>query len=190
MAAFYRARPGGNPPPPGGNSQRFSGLHEDYPPFFADANGGIRMLRVLCAVTVAAVTLSATMVLAQQNPILARQEIMKKSDEDLKALSKILRDEAPFDAAKVRAAYATMEDSYKKVQSLFPDNSKTGEKTRASPKIWENRADFDVKMAAFIKVAGDAKTKATNEAAFKEVHQAVIKGCDNCHADYRLRRQP
>ncbi len=148
------------------------------------------MIRVLCAVSVVAVISSATMVMAQQNPILARQEIMKKSDEDLKLLSRMMRDEVPYDAAKVSAAYASMEDSYKKVQGLFPDNSKTGEKTRASPKIWENRADFDTKMAAFIKVAGEAKAKATSDAAFKDVHQAVIKGCDNCHADYRMRRQP
>jgi cytochrome c556 len=148
------------------------------------------MIRVFCAVTLAAVALSATIVLAQQNPILARQEIMKKSDDDLKALSRVMRGEAPFDAAKATAAYASMEDSYKKVQGLFPDNSKTGDKTRASPKIWEDRADFDAKMAAFIKVAGEAKTKATNEKAFKVAHQAVIKGCDNCHADYRMRRQP
>jgi cytochrome c556 len=148
------------------------------------------MMRVFCAVTLAAVALSATIVLAQQNPILARQEIMKKSDDDLKALSRVMRGEAPFDAAKATAAYASMEDSYKKVQGLFPDNSKTGDKTRASPKIWEDRADFDAKMAAFIKVAGEAKTKATNEKAFKVAHQAVIKGCDNCHADYRMRRQP
>jgi cytochrome c556 len=148
------------------------------------------MIRALCAVSVAAVTLSATMVLAQQNPILARQEIMKKSDEDLRILSRMMRDEVPYDAAKVSAAYKSMEDGYKKVQGLFPDNSKTGEKTRASPKIWENRADFDAKMAAFIKVAGEAKGKATTAAAFKEVHPAVIKGCDNCHADYRMRRNP
>ena len=130
------------------------------------------------------------MVTAQQNPILARQEIMKKSDEELKALSRVLRDQAPFDAAKATAAYAEMEESYKRLPSLFPDNSKTGDKTRASPKIWENRADFDAKLAGFIKAAGDAKSKATNVTAFKELHQVVIKSCDNCHADYRMRRQP
>ena len=148
------------------------------------------MIRVSCAVTVAAVALSATVVLAQQNPIIARQEIMKKSNDDLKTLSAMAKGEAPFDAAKTSAMYAEMEDSYKKVQGLFPDNSKTGEKTRASPKIWENRADFDTKMAAFIKVAGEAKAKAANETAFKEIHPAVVKACDNCHADYRMRRQP
>lgn len=146
------------------------------------------MIRILSAL--AAVALGATTVLAQQNPILARQEIMKKSDDDLRLLSKMSRGEVPFDAAKASSAYAGMEESYKKAQSLFPDDSKTGEKTRASPKIWENRADFDAKMAAFIKTAADAKAKATNEAGFKEIHPAVIKGCDNCHADYRMRRQP
>jgi len=147
------------------------------------------MIRVFCAVTLAAVASSGTIVLAQQNPILARQEIMKKSNDDLKMLSGMSKGEAPFDAGKVTATYASMEDGYKKVQGLFPDNSKTGDKTRASPKVWEDRADFDAKMAAFIKVAGDAKAKATTEAGFKEIHPAVIKGCDNCHEGYRLRRQ-
>jgi cytochrome c556 len=147
------------------------------------------MVRVLCAASVAAVAWSATIALAQQNPILARQEIMKKSNDDLKMLSAIAKGEAPYDSAKATAAYTSMEDSYKKVQGLFPDDSKTGEKTRASPKIWENRADFDTKMAAFIKVAGEAKAKASSEAGFKEIHPAVVKACDNCHEVYRLRRQ-
>jgi cytochrome c556 len=145
------------------------------------------MIRILCAL--ATVALGATIVMAQQNPILARQEIMKKSNDDLKMLTAMSKGEVPFDAAKAAAAYAAMEDSYKKVQSLFPDNSKTGDKTRASPKVWENRPDFDAKLAAFIKVAGDAKAKATNEAGFKEIHPAVVKACDNCHENYRLRRQ-
>lgn len=145
------------------------------------------MIRTLSVV--AAIALGSTAVLAQQNPILARQEIMKKSDEDLRLLSKMSKGEVPLDAAKASAAYAGMEESYKKAQSLFPEDSKTGEKTRASPKIWENRADFDAKMAAFIKVAADAKAKATNEAGFKEIHPAVVKACDTCHQDYRLRRQ-
>ena len=146
------------------------------------------MIRILFAISV--VTFGTTMVLAQNlAPIKERQEIMKKSDEDLKLLSRMMRDEVPYDAAKVSAAYASMETSYKKAQGLFPDDSKTGENTRASPKVWENRADFDAKLAAFIKVAGDAKGKATRAAGFKEIHPAVIKGCDNCHADYRMRRQ-
>ena len=147
------------------------------------------MLRVSLGITVTVFALSAIPVLAQQNPIVARQELMKKSDDDLKLLSKMTRGEAPYDAGKVTAAYAAMEESYKKVRTLFPDDSKTGDNTRAMPKVWENRADFDAKMAEMVKVAGEAKAKALNEASFKEIHPAVVKACDNCHADYRARRQ-
>ncbi len=146
------------------------------------------MIRILSAF--AAVALGATAVMAQNlAPIKERQEIMKKSDDDLKLLTKMTKGEAPYDAAKVTAAYAGMADHYPKVKTLFPDDSKTGEKTRASAKVWENRADFDAKLADLIKVAGDAKAKATTEASFKEIHPAVVKACDNCHADYRIRRQ-
>ena len=146
------------------------------------------MIRILGAF--AAVALGATAVVAQNlAPIKERQEIMKKSDDDLKLLTKMTKGEAPYDAAKVSAAYAGMADHYPKVKALFPDDSKTGEKTRASAKVWENRADFDAKLADLIKVAGDAKAKATTEASFKEIHPAVVKACDNCHADYRIRRQ-
>ena len=146
------------------------------------------MIRILSAV--AAVAVGATAVMAQNlAPIKERQEIMKKSDDDLKLMTKMTRGEAPYDAAKVTAAYAAMADNYPKVKGLFPDDSKTGEKTRAAAKIWENRADFDAKLVALVKVVGEAKAKATNEAGFKEIHPAVVKACDNCHADYRVRRQ-
>ena len=146
------------------------------------------MIRILSAV--AAVAVGATAVMAQNlAPIKERQDIMKKSDDDLKLMTKMTRGEAPYDAAKVTAAYAAMADNYPKVKDLFPDDSKTGEKTRAAAKIWENRADFDAKLVALVKVVGEAKAKATNEAGFKEIHPAVVKACDNCHADYRVRRQ-
>ena len=146
------------------------------------------MIRILCAVAIGA--LGVTMVMAQNvAPIKERQEVMKKSDDDLKLLTRMTRGEVPYDGAKVTAAYTAMEAAYKKVQTLFPDDSKTGENTRAQPKIWENRADFDAKMAEIIKVTGEAKAKARDEANFKEIHPAVVKACDNCHADYRVRRQ-
>ena len=146
------------------------------------------MIRILGAF--AAVAFCATAVLAQNlAPIKERQEIMKKSDDDLKLLTKMTKGEAPYDAAKVTAAYAGMADHYPKVKALFPDDSKTGEKTRASAKVWENRADFDAKLADMIKVADNARAKATSEASFKEIHPGVVKACDNCHADYRIRRQ-
>ena len=146
------------------------------------------MIRILGAI--AAVALGATAVMAQNlAPIKERQEIMKKTNDDTKVLTAMAKGEAPFDAAKAQALLSGIEERTKKAATLFPDDSKTGEKTRASAKVWENRADFDAKLADMIKVADNARAKATSEASFKEIHPGVVKACDNCHADYRIRRQ-
>jgi cytochrome c556 len=145
------------------------------------------MLRTVLAV--AAIVLGATAVLAQQNPIEVRQELMKHNDEYHKALRAMTKGEAPFDAAKVNAAYANWSDTATKLPGLFPDDSKTGNKTRALPKIWETRADFDAKIAAFAKVVADTKTQVATAEGLNAGFPNVSKACDNCHETYRARRE-
>ncbi|MEA2974690.1 MAG: hypothetical protein QOF19_210 [Alphaproteobacteria bacterium] len=146
------------------------------------------MVRMVLAIV--AIACSATAVLAQQNPIEVRQNLMKRNNDNAKVVTAITKGEAPFDAAKVNAAYTDWADTAKKLPDLFPDDSKTGNKTRASPKIWENRADFNAKIADFAKVVADSKAQATTEAGLKASFPAVIKSCDNCHDTYRTARQP
>src|ERR1700741_3726965 len=106
------------------------------------------MIRILCAVT--AVTLGATVVVAQNlAPIKERQTYMKKVGDDAKVLGAMAKGETPYDAAKVNALATSLEGEGKKFIALFPDDSKTGEKTRAKAEIWQNKADFDAKMADF-----------------------------------------
>ena len=62
----------------------------------------------------------------------------------------------PFDLDKAKAALTTMSDNAAKMPALFPATSKTGD-TAALPAIWENKADFDAKMAKF---SADAKAAA------------------------------
>lgn len=145
------------------------------------------MIRSLC-VTIA-IALGATAVVAQQNPIEARQNIMKRQDEDLKALNAMAKDQAPYDAAKASAAYAGFAEGGAKLRDLFPNDSQTGNNTRASPKIWEDRADFDAKLAEFNKAVADAKAQPATVEGFKAGFGEVTKACDNCHRTYRLRRQ-
>jgi cytochrome c556 len=145
------------------------------------------MVRTVFAV--ALVALGATAVLAQQNPIEIRQGLMKRNDEHHKALRAMTKGEVPFDAAKVDAAYANWSDTAAKLPGLFPDNSKTGNKTRAAPKIWENRADFDAKIAAFAKVVADSKAQVATLDGLKAGYPGVAKACDNCHETYRLKRE-
>jgi cytochrome c556 len=95
------------------------------------------------------------------------------------------RGRVPFDAAKVDAAFAQFADTAAKLPGLFPDNSKTGD-TKASPKVWQNKADFDAKAAEFAKVVAESRPKVKTLDGVKATLSAVGKACDNCHDTYRL----
>ena len=62
----------------------------------------------------------------------------------------------PFDLAKAKAVLATFASRARQGQDLLPDNSKTGGDTASLPAIWENKADFDAKLA---KLSADAKAQ-------------------------------
>lgn len=134
-----------------------------------------------------AVALGASAVIAQSDPIAARMALMKGNNDNAKIVVAMIRGQAPFDAAKVDAAFAQWADTAQKLPGLFPDNSKTGQKTRAAPKIWETKADFDAKSAAFGKAVAENRDKAKASVdGLKVAIGAVGKACDNCHEDYRL----
>jgi cytochrome c556 len=139
---------------------------------------------------ITALALSATVTMAQENPIEVRQNLMKRNNDNAKTVSAMAKGEAPFDAAKVNAAYTDWSDTAKKLPDLFPDNSKTGNKTRAKPEIWTKAADFKMRIADFAKVVADTKTEASTAAGVKTAFPKVIKACDNCHEAFRAPRQP
>jgi cytochrome c556 len=142
--------------------------------------------------SVAAITLTLGLALsvgalmAQSDPIAARMALMKANNDNARVVVPMMRGQKPFDAAAVEAAFAQWADTAQKLPGLFPDNSKTGEKTRATPKIWENKKDFDEKALAFAKVVAENRTKAVASLdGLKEAMSPVGKACDNCHEDYR-----
>src|SRR5947209_1698767 len=98
---------------------------------------------------VAAVAVGITAVAAQQDPIAARRALMKANGEQAKIGSAMAKGEAPFDLAKAKAVFNTYADAAGKMPGLFPDTSKTGGDTTASPKIWEDVNGFRAKFAAF-----------------------------------------
>src|SRR4051812_12548050 len=107
------------------------------------------MIRLVAALS--ALALGATTVVAQNlAPIKERQQIMKKTNDETKVLSAMAKGEAPFDAAKAQALLSGIEERTKKAATLFPDNSKTGEKTRAKAEIWQKKADFDAKLTELV----------------------------------------
>jgi cytochrome c556 len=134
--------------------------------------------------------LGVSAVIAQSSPIAARKALMKANNDNAKIAIQMMRGQAPFDAAKVDAAFAQWADTAQKLPGLFPDNSKTGEDTRATPKIWVTKSDFDAKAAAFAKAVAENRDKAKSSLdGLKAAIPVVGTACDNCHEDYRLTKQ-
>lgn len=132
--------------------------------------------------------LSATASFA--DPIADRQAIMKAVGKAVGSVVPIAKGEAPFDAAAVAAAFATINENVQKmdVAALFPAGSETGD-TTASPKIWEDMAGF---QAAVDKYKADvAAAVAANSAdlpTFQAQFGAVTKNCGACHEVYRIKK--
>lgn len=125
-------------------------------------------------------------VIAQSDPIAARMALMKGNNDNAKIVVAMIRGQAPFDAAKVDAAFAQWAETAQKLPGLFPENSKTGQKTRATAKIWQTKSDFDAKAAAFAKAVAENRDKAKASLdGLKAAIGVVGKACDNCHEDYR-----
>jgi cytochrome c556 len=146
--------------------------------------------RTVVALTALAMAVGTTVVIAQTDPIAARKALMKGNNDGARILVQIMRGQAPLDAAKVDAAFAQWAETAEKLPGLFPDNSKTGGNTRASPKVWQAKADFDAKAVAFGKAVADNRAQAKESVdGLKTAVGLVGKTCDNCHADYRLSAQ-
>jgi cytochrome c556 len=144
------------------------------------------MIRYLSVAAMIAV--GATVAFAQAKggaeAITERKAAMKTVAGANKALNDIAKGDAPFDAAKVAAAYKSMSDAFAKSKTLYPDDSKTGD-TAALPAIWEKKADFQAKLD---KAVADAKATAaavTDVASLKAKHAEFTKSCGACHRDYR-----
>lgn len=143
------------------------------------------ILRSLLAV--AAIAVGVTAVAAQGDPIAQRRAAMKAVGDQNRIASEMIDGKTPFNADAAKKVLATFNDSGTKLQTLFPDNSKTGD-TNALPAIWDNKADFNAKLTKFAIDAKAAEGKVTNLDTFKAELAEVRKSCGGCHQTYRKRQ--
>jgi cytochrome c556 len=142
-------------------------------------------IRTVLAIVVAAVGVTA--VAAQQNPIEARKAIMKANGQQAAVGAKMAKGEEPFSLEKAKTIFVT----YQKVAEahvLWPDNSKTGGETASLPAIWENKADFNAKLAKMAADAKAAEATVTDLDSFKAQYTEVQKNCGGCHQTYRQKK--
>ena len=147
--------------------------------------GASKMIRTAFAVAVLA--FAATALVAQSDPIAARKTLMKANGDQNKVATEMLEGKRPFNLDDAKKVLATFAETGEKAPALFPDDSKTGGDTGALPAIWENKTDFQARLAKFAqdsKAAGDA-TKDLD--SFKVQITEVRKNCGGCHQTYRKR---
>jgi cytochrome c556 len=128
--------------------------------------------------------------MAQSDPIAQRKSLMKENGKHSGTLNRMVRGEDPFDAAKVDVAYAGLADTASKLPPLFASPPPAGADTRALPKIWESKADFDAKLTAFSKAVADNKDKGKSLDELKVSFAALSKACGDCHEPYRRPAPP
>jgi cytochrome c556 len=142
------------------------------------------IVRIALGAAVAA--FAATAVIAQADPIAARKGLMKGIGGANGAITQMLDGKQPYDTAKAKAALMTISENAAKAQPLFPPTSKGGD-TKALPAVWDNKADFDAKLA---KLGADAKAvadKVTDLDSLKANIGAVRQNCGGCHNVYRAK---
>ena len=136
---------------------------------------------------VAGLGLGITAVMAQSNPIAERQQAMKAIGGATREGAAIAKGDVPFDVAKAQGVFKTYAASANRFGTLFPETSKTGGDTTASPKIWEDQAGFKAALAKFEQDAAAGAT-VTDLAGFRTAFGAATKNCGTCHEAYRIKK--
>jgi cytochrome c556 len=141
--------------------------------------------RLVLAAAIAAAGITA--VAAQSDPIAARKALMKGVGDQARIARDMIDGKTPFNADAAKKVLATYEDAAAKMPALFPDNSKAGD-TAALPAVWENKADFNAKMAKFGADSKAAAAQVKDLDSFKAQMSEVGKNCGGCHQTYRKRQ--
>ena len=142
---------------------------------------------VLGALAAAGATWTAwnTGAAAQSDSIQMRQGIMASFGKAVKEPGSMLRHEAPFDLAVVRASFKTIAEGAPKLKALFPEEAKTAQFTDALPTIWQTKDDF-LRIIDQLTAAAEAAGPAVkDDATFRTEWGKVSANCRACHKVYR-----
>jgi len=143
------------------------------------------------ALVVGALLLGAGAVMAQQDLVKQNQDTMKANAKNLGAMVAMVKGEKPYDQATVTAGLAQLDETAKKLPTMFPDSIKgmnPGGDYEVSPKIWDDKAGFQAKIESFAKVVTEAKSKITDLDTLKANAPAIGKECGGCHETFRIKK--
>lgn len=105
-------------------------------------------------------------------------------------LARIARGQSPYDQAAVDGALSSMEQDVPKIAAVFSENPKMNLPDAtygSSPKVWENKADFDSKVAPVLAAIKESKGKITDVASAKAAFDNINGKCNGCHETYQVK---
>lgn len=151
------------------------------------------MIRTVIAT--ATVVIGITAVAAQSEPIIKQRNGLMASmwKDGFAAPYRMSKGRDPFDQQKAEAGLARMEEIVVQLPPLWPPNSKppANPNTRysSSLKIWDNKPDFEAKLAKLTQSVKDSRGKAKDLDSLKAIVTSINQNCDNCHESYQVKNQ-
>jgi cytochrome c556 len=107
-------------------------------------------------------------------------------------LNSMVKGEKPFDASKADQMIANLIATSRKIPATFTENikgkSSPDSRYAASPKVWENKADFDARAAKLQSVLEENRSKVQTLDGLKAAYPAINGACNACHETYRSRK--
>jgi cytochrome c556 len=130
--------------------------------------------------------------------VLAQQEVAVQQDNLMRSIAKnqygiilkMTKGDIPYDQKQVDAAIASIESDVGKIAKTFETNPKedvVNANYGSSPKVWQQKADFESKIPPVQKAIAEVKGKITDLASLKAAYTAVNDRCNDCHETYRLK---
>jgi cytochrome c556 len=130
-------------------------------------------------------------VMAQQEVAVQQDNLMRSQGKSMYGvILKMTKGELPYDQKAVDQALASLEADVAKIAKTFEVNPKqdvVNATYGSSPKVWQNKADFDSKIPPVQKAIAEVKGKITDVASLKAAYTAVNDRCTDCHETYRLK---
>jgi cytochrome c556 len=151
----------------------------------------IRTVGVAGALLLGVGLLGIAAAMAQQDVAVKQDNLMRAQGKSLYGvIGKMARGDTPYDQAAVDSAIAELETDVPTIATVFAQNPKedvVNATYGSSPKVWENKADFDSKVPPVIKAVADVKGKIKDVDSLKMAFKSINESCGGCHETYRLK---
>ncbi|MDA9441568.1 cytochrome C555 [Bradyrhizobium sp. CCBAU 51745] len=142
-------------------------------------------------VVAGALFLGAGAVMAQQEVAVQQDNLMRSQAKSMYGvILKMAKGDIPYNQKQVDEAIASLEADVAKIAKTFEVNPKqdvVNATYGSSPKVWQQKADFESKIPPVQKAIADVKGKIHNVASLKAAYTTINDRCNDCHETYRLK---